>query len=472
MASRQNSSASSGIKQQRKPFGSQLQPMTSQNLELIYSERTLLLQNHLSKLRLFMDNFQSASTGPSRPISAISTRQPILEGQGEFPNHKVPDTHHHWPYTFKHGRSILLNPLVSPCVYSTGRDSLSTAVISPGQLSSNIPPGLFDMQPQYTDQCQMIQSEDILHSLGSPYGTASGLRGNSGNEEEDDVASGDCGLMARAGFLRSPLEEAFKGTVGVDGELQQDGLFSERFNTQPGRYPGPPPREQITVGEPTPEAMLYPLDCDGSGGSLLRAYGHASSASMSGSPQNGNDCRQKIPQTFSTPCIELLEQHKDMFDFTPQWTPNSPLDISRSVTRFNSVAPSRPGTPSNKGSSINLAGAAGVDIDIPTTCKNCSTQTTPLWRRDSEGHPMCNACGLFSRLHGVNRPLSLKVDVIKKRKRGSAARASMSGGGISTRAAKKSGAGSGVASLARASGTLTQKNVSPRINTVNKQNQA
>ena len=30
---------------------------------------------------------------------------------------------------------------------------------------------------------------------------------------------------------------------------------------------------------------------------------------------------------------------------------------------------------------------------------------------------MCNACGLFLRLHGTNRPLSLKTDVIKKRNR-------------------------------------------------------
>ncbi|KAI5954946.1 GAT1 [Candida jiufengensis] len=53
-----------------------------------------------------------------------------------------------------------------------------------------------------------------------------------------------------------------------------------------------------------------------------------------------------------------------------------------------------------------------------TSCTNCHTNTTPLWRRNPEGQPLCNACGLFLKLHGVVRPLSLKTDVIKKRQRG------------------------------------------------------
>ncbi|EKM54291.1 uncharacterized protein PHACADRAFT_258054 [Phanerochaete carnosa HHB-10118-sp] len=55
----------------------------------------------------------------------------------------------------------------------------------------------------------------------------------------------------------------------------------------------------------------------------------------------------------------------------------------------------------------------------PTVCTNCQTTNTPLWRRDPEGQPLCNACGLFFKLHGVVRPLSLKTDVIKKRNRAS-----------------------------------------------------
>ncbi|KAI9260647.1 hypothetical protein BDA99DRAFT_404535, partial [Phascolomyces articulosus] len=50
-------------------------------------------------------------------------------------------------------------------------------------------------------------------------------------------------------------------------------------------------------------------------------------------------------------------------------------------------------------------------------CTNCKTTTTSLWRRDDLGNPLCNACGLFLKLHGMERPLSLKTDIIKRRNR-------------------------------------------------------
>ena len=50
-------------------------------------------------------------------------------------------------------------------------------------------------------------------------------------------------------------------------------------------------------------------------------------------------------------------------------------------------------------------------------CTNCGTTTTTLWRRNAEGEPVCNACGLYHKLHGVNRPLAMRKDGIQTRKR-------------------------------------------------------
>lgn len=50
-------------------------------------------------------------------------------------------------------------------------------------------------------------------------------------------------------------------------------------------------------------------------------------------------------------------------------------------------------------------------------CANCSTTTTTLWRRNGEGEPVCNACGLYFKLHQVPRPMSMKKDGIQTRKR-------------------------------------------------------
>ena len=51
------------------------------------------------------------------------------------------------------------------------------------------------------------------------------------------------------------------------------------------------------------------------------------------------------------------------------------------------------------------------------SCSNCQTSTTSLWRRNSLGESVCNACGLYYKLHGVNRPLAMKKDNIQTRKR-------------------------------------------------------
>ncbi|XP_044752581.1 transcription factor GATA-4-like isoform X3 [Coccinella septempunctata] len=54
---------------------------------------------------------------------------------------------------------------------------------------------------------------------------------------------------------------------------------------------------------------------------------------------------------------------------------------------------------------------------VGLTCTNCRTSTTSLWRRNTCGEPVCNACGLYYKLHGIDRPLAMKKDSIQTRKR-------------------------------------------------------
>ncbi|RKP22085.1 iron transporter biosynthesis regulating transcription factor, partial [Rozella allomycis CSF55] len=43
----------------------------------------------------------------------------------------------------------------------------------------------------------------------------------------------------------------------------------------------------------------------------------------------------------------------------------------------------------------------------PHLCCNCSTTQTPLWRRGKNNEILCNRCGLYYKQHGRHRPIQL-----------------------------------------------------------------
>jgi hypothetical protein len=66
-------------------------------------------------------------------------------------------------------------------------------------------------------------------------------------------------------------------------------------------------------------------------------------------------------------------------------------------------------------SAVKTGRLAARRMDL--ACSNCGTMTTTIWRRNPEGEMVCNACGLYYKLHGVNRPVTMRRDTIHTRRR-------------------------------------------------------
>ncbi|KAG8628752.1 hypothetical protein KVT40_002617 [Elsinoe batatas] len=267
-----------------------------------------------------------------------------------------------------------------------------------------------------------FQRNDGMFSFGA----------ESDNEDDDTINFGDGNIDY------SPMDDA---SLDLTNNFDWSANLSGQFSSLPTRSAHDQPKG-VRIG---PTEMIPSPDWSSD---LHR--GHASAVSVSDMRNRNSDPRsKKIPRTSSTPNAAGLSApgQQSTFSIRPQSSPSSPPQSTGLQSGFNSAAPSRPASP------------GGTRPDgPPTTCTNCFTQTTPLWRRNPEGQPLCNACGLFLKLHGVVRPLSLKTDVIKKRNRGSGA----TGPPTSTNRSKKgsastttSAAASRKNSVATISGTAT-----------------
>ena len=141
----------------------------------------------------------------------------------------------------------------------------------------------------------------------------------------------------------------------------------------------------------------------------------------------------------STATTDFTEasQNEDRFESRTPSKPNSPSEEYDSTQGFSSApVPVLSSNESQPPPPRKLSQVSSTESESrePTLCSNCSTNNTSLWRRTHDGLPVCNACGLFMRLHGFPRPLSLKTDVVKKRKRDRASGSTAGKSGTRSRA--------------------------------------
>lgn len=74
---------------------------------------------------------------------------------------------------------------------------------------------------------------------------------------------------------------------------------------------------------------------------------------------------------------------------------SSKLSGQENVTLLSGTSTPHQGSPDMEEDEGTGAGSVMIPETSGTMCTNCHTTNTPLWRRDPEGQPLCNACGLF-----------------------------------------------------------------------------
>ncbi|PGH11569.1 hypothetical protein AJ79_04827 [Helicocarpus griseus UAMH5409] len=395
---------SAGPYQQNYPFSPTDSPLvTSGPFQGVYSQ---------TPMGSSLNSTDFYSPPPSGYHSAVSTPQAGFDNEHMMYFDQSIDPRTHRQMGNFRGSSNLAGSSQSRYLYNTTNESAFNAISTAGP--SNIPSPGFSMQQQHVDPTQVITSGEFSsgpsHRLNLTRNESMFTFGaDSDNEEEDGNPFPDRSMPLQTDYNAVDDSSMDFNNAG----LHWDSHFTGQYNSVPNSFHGH--RKHVTIGG----TEMTDAGRDWAHGSLGRTHGSAASVSEIRN-RDQDPRRQKIPRTISTPnTTQLLHQGMNN---QPHTSPNSPPRSG-----FSSAAPSRPASPG--GAKQN------EQSGVPTTCTNCFTQTTPLWRRNPEGQPLCNACGLFLKLHGVVRPLSLKTDVIKKRNRGSGN--SLPVGVSSTRAAKK-----------------------------------
>ncbi|KAJ5110239.1 Nitrogen regulatory protein nrfA [Penicillium argentinense] len=418
---------SAGPYQQHFTFSPSDSPMTASNpFSSLYAQTPLA--SSLNSTEFF-------SPPPSGYQSAVSTPQPIYEGEQSMFFNDAPSVdsqaHRRIPNYIQQRSSNLSASLQPRHLFNSANGEYQSATSGPPTAMHSAG---FSMSQQHVDPTQVLGGGE--YSTNAPSGSMFTFGGDSDNEDDDH--------SFERGGIAMPNDFASMDDVSdMNTGLNWDTGFPGSVQSLPG-FSGHH-RKHVTIG--STDMIDGPAEWQ-HGTSLGR--GHGSAASVS--DVRNRDRQQKIARTSSTPnAQQLLRQ--SMNGTTSGPPTNHPSPSTPPESGLSSAVPSRPASP---GGSKNGDPNAG-----PTTCTNCFTQTTPLWRRNPEGQPLCNACGLFLKLHGVVRPLSLKTDVIKKRNRSSANSLAVGASRSSKKSSRKNSVQQASASAAIVAASRSPSNNAP-----------
>ncbi|KAJ3255660.1 putative electron transfer flavoprotein subunit [Chytriomyces hyalinus] len=132
------------------------------------------------------------------------------------------------------------------------------------------------------------------------------------------------------------------------------------------------------------------------------------------------------PQTVSLRSISSM---------SPSTSPPPASPVSKARAEENSPVPRRRATTPSSPVPVNIQLTPFLSTPAAAVCKksgavaattkrakkqhvcfNCATDTTPMWRRDGLGRRVCNACGVYYRMNGVNRVVKAGTVPIQRRR--------------------------------------------------------
>ncbi|CAG8446317.1 5656_t:CDS:2 [Ambispora gerdemannii] len=111
----------------------------------------------------------------------------------------------------------------------------------------------------------------------------------------------------------------------------------------------------------------------------------------------------KGQQQQQEPQIKQEQKDQDMQDHQNQEQQEEPLHPPKEEPIDNNIN--------------HVSDSSTTVTEIPVHCNNCGQTQTPLWRKNERGQPLCNACGLYAKMHNRDRPIAMRKSKIQRRRR-------------------------------------------------------